>query len=178
MPRAFIGIGSNIEPDKNIRAALGTLASRADVTAVSTVYVTEPVGRPGQPRFYNCTAEVSTGLWPRELKYGLLRQIEAELGRRRTLDKYAPRTIDLDLILYEGVVLDLPDIVLPDPQIKQRPFLAIPLAELAPGLEYPGAGVNLAAVAAGMTSGGMTPLPGYTAELRDSIPAPVQSARI
>lgn len=139
MTRVFVAVGSNINPEANLRAALRALDRFAPVVAVSTVYRTRAEGPSGQPDFYNCVVELRTRTPPRALKFGVLRPIEAELGRRRSADKYAPRTIDLDLILHGRSVLEAEDLVLPDPQIPRRPFLAIPLAELAPGLLRPGA---------------------------------------
>jgi 7,8-dihydro-6-hydroxymethylpterin-pyrophosphokinase len=74
------------------------------------------------------------------LKFEVLRRIEAALGRRRGPDKYAPRPIDLDLLLYGDSVVEEPDLVLPDPDLRTRPFLAAALQELAPGLIEPVAG--------------------------------------
>ncbi len=101
MTRAFVGIGSNIDPEINVRSAVLRLTETARVKAISTVYRTEPVGREGQPSFYNCVVEIETDLSPRDLKFQLLRRIESELGRTRIVDKFAARTIDLDLILYD-----------------------------------------------------------------------------
>src|SRR5512143_1899534 len=125
MVRAFVGIGSNIDPAQNVRAALRCLARQTRLVAISTVYLTEPLGRPEQAPYYNCVAEIATDVPPTELKYGMLRGIEDALGRRRTQDKYAPRTIDLDLLAYGDLVLDTEGMRLPDPDILQRPFLAI-----------------------------------------------------
>ena len=166
MARAFISIGSNIEPETNVKNAVHRLGSTARVTAISTVYRTEPVGPPGQPWFYNCVVEIETDLAPRELKFGLLRRIEGELGRTRNGDKFAARTIDLDLILYEELVMTTPDLALPDPDIPERPFLAIPLHELAPGLILPGSGLRIQEAAAALSPNTMKPLAAYTEHLR------------
>ena len=169
MARAFISIGSNIDPETNVRNAVPRLAKAARVAAVSTVSLTEPVGPPGQPPYYNCVAEIETDKAPRELKFEVLRRIESELGRTRGRDKFAARTIDLDLILYDKVVMTTRDITLPDPDILKRPFLAIPLAELAPGLILPGSGQNIKDVAASLTPNTMKPLESYTKHLRKEI---------
>lgn len=169
MARAFISLGSDIEPEKNIRRALDALAARAEVAAVSTVYATEPVGRTGGPRFYNCVVEIRTGLEPADLKYRMLRPIESELSRLRSSDKNAPRTIDLDLLLYDDRVIVSQGLVLPDPDIRTRAFLAVPLSELAHDVVYPGTGTTIARIAAGLKQDGLSPLPGYTAALRGSL---------
>jgi len=167
--RAFIGIGSNINPEQNVRRALRLLAKRVRVTGVSTVYRTAALGRPGDPSFYNCVVEVETQIPPEDLKRKVLRRIEAELGRSRTDDKYAPRTIDLDVLLYNDVVMNQGGLVLPDPEIAKRPFLAIPLHELRPALTLPDTGGRVADIAAAFAGHDMQPLPQYTALLRRDI---------
>ncbi len=169
MVRAFIGVGSNIEPADNVRKAVRLLAAHVRVAGVSAVYLTRPEGRPGQPPYYNCVAEIETNLPPAELKRAVLRRIEDDLGRVRTADKFAPRTIDLDLIVYDDLAVDTGDLVLPDPLIRRRPFLAIPLAELAPEMVLPGGGMTVGEIAAAMPRGGMKRLDRYTKLLRDEI---------
>jgi 2-amino-4-hydroxy-6-hydroxymethyldihydropteridine diphosphokinase len=168
MARAFLGIGSNIEPERNVAAALRLLAGQVRILGISTVYRTAPVGRPGQPPFYNCVVEIETGLAPSQVR-SALRGIEGELGRRRRADRYAPRTIDLDLLLYDDLVMATAELVLPDPQIAQRPFLALPLYELAPELVLPDSGDPIREVAAAMAAHDMQPLPEYTRLLREGI---------
>src|SRR5262245_46662957 len=99
MPRAFIGIGSNIAPEKNIREALRMLAKSARIISISTFYREPAIDRPSEPDFYNGVVAIETDLAPTTLKLKLLRKIEADLGRRRSADKYASRTIDLDLLV-------------------------------------------------------------------------------
>ncbi|MCX5795294.1 MAG: 2-amino-4-hydroxy-6-hydroxymethyldihydropteridine diphosphokinase [Elusimicrobia bacterium] len=134
MTQAYIGLGSNMEPEASIPKALELLARQVRLEGLSTFRRTAPVGPAGQPEFVNGVARVSTDLPPRSLKFEVLRGIEAALGRRRGPDQYAPRTIDLDLLLYGDLVSDEPDLVLPDPDLRTRPFLAAALLELAPGL--------------------------------------------
>ncbi|MHB8846383.1 MAG: 2-amino-4-hydroxy-6-hydroxymethyldihydropteridine diphosphokinase [Nitrospirota bacterium] len=169
MARAFISIGSNIDPEINVREALLRIQASERVTAISTVYQTEPVGPPGQAPFYNCIVELETELTPRDLKFRLLRRIESELGRTRSSDKFAPRTIDLDLILYDELVLTAGDLTLPDPDILVRPFLAIPLHELAPGLVLPGSGVRISEKIPALPQTGMKPLVIYTERIRKDL---------
>jgi 2-amino-4-hydroxy-6-hydroxymethyldihydropteridine diphosphokinase len=135
MPRAFIGIGSNIDPEKNVKEALRLLSARTSVLKISTVYHTEPELRPEQPWYYNCVAEIDTELRPEELKFALLRGIEKELGRKRTADKFAERTIDLDLLLYSDPSVEPAGLFVQDPDIFRRPYLAAALLELSPGLK-------------------------------------------
>jgi 2-amino-4-hydroxy-6-hydroxymethyldihydropteridine diphosphokinase len=169
MARAFIGIGSNIEPAENMHAAIRSLARQTRLTGISTVYLTQALGRPDQPPYYNCVVEIETEAPPTEIKYGLLRNIENDLGRLRTQDKYAARTIDLDLIVYGDLALDADGIKLPDPEILERPFLAIPLFELAPDLVLAGHGSHISEVAAGLPQEGMQPLKDYTGSLRKEL---------
>ncbi|HEY0664813.1 MAG TPA: 2-amino-4-hydroxy-6-hydroxymethyldihydropteridine diphosphokinase [Gallionella sp.] len=162
MERAFIGIGSNIDPANNVHAAILSLVRQTRLVGVSTVYYTDPFGPPGQPLYFNCVAEIETGLSPAQVKHAILRPIEDELQRKRTQDKYAPRTIDLDLIVYGDLAMEEGGIRLPDPDILERPFLAIPLAELAPDLVLAGYDRRIGAIAATMTRDGMKPLRNYS----------------
>lgn len=138
-----VAIGSNVEPEKNIADALGRLADRVEIVGLSNFYRTEPVGPPGQPPFVNGACAIRTALGPLDLKRTVLRQVEDAGGRIRTADRYAPRTIDLDLLVYGPTVLNEADLELPDPEILDRPFLWLPLLELDPGLILPGTGVRL-----------------------------------
>lgn len=169
MVRAFLGIGSNIEPEKNVTAAIRSLAQQTRVTGISTVYCTDALGHPEQPPYYNCVAEIATEASPVEVKHGILRPIEYSLGRSRNGNKDAPRTIDLDLILYGDLVMDVEGIKLPDPDILERPFLAIPLLELAPDLVLARYNLPISEVAAGLSREGMNPLEDYTRLLRKEI---------
>ncbi len=169
MTRAFIGIGSNIEPAKNVRAAIHSLARRTRFVGVSTVYCTDALDRPEQPPYFNCVAEIETDLSPMQVKHAMLRPIEDELWRIRTQDKYAPRTIDLDLIVYGELAMDEGDIRLPDPDIFERPFLAIPLSELAPDLVLAGYGLRIGDIAAKLSHDGMRPLRDYSWLLKEDM---------
>jgi len=126
---AFIAVGANIEPEDNIRAALTLLQKQTQVVASSTFYRTEPLGRPGQPLFINGAWLIRTGTDPLDVRDRMLRPIEHQLGRRRTADKFAPRTIDLDLILYDDLVVSDGDLTLPHPDLS-RPFVHLPVLEL------------------------------------------------
>lgn len=130
MTAAYISLGSNVEPEANIPRALEQLSARARLQGLSTFYRTPPVGPAGQPAFINGVAQVATDLPPRALKFDVLRAIEAALGRQRGPDRYAPRPIDLDLLVYGDFNVDEPGLVLPDPDLAERPYLAAALAEL------------------------------------------------
>jgi 2-amino-4-hydroxy-6-hydroxymethyldihydropteridine diphosphokinase len=169
MVRAFVSVGSNIDPEKNTSRALMALSRDVRIIEVSTVYLTEPVDRPEQPPYYNCVLEIETDLAPLDLKLGVLRRIEAELGRTRGNDAYASRPIDLDLLLYGDLVMTTNTLTLPDPDIVHRSFLAIPLHELAPELVLPGSRLAVDRVAAAFARKAMTPLATYTERLRKEI---------
>jgi 2-amino-4-hydroxy-6-hydroxymethyldihydropteridine diphosphokinase len=166
MTRAFVGVGSNIRPAENVRAALRLLGRHARLLAFSTVWTTAPVARPEQDWYYNCVAAIVTNLPPLELKRDVLRAIEAELGRVRGADKFAPRPIDLDLLVYDGVTLQTAELELPDPDIAARPFLALALHELAPSLALRGVTIPLDAAAEALKAGAMRRLDAYTKALR------------
>jgi len=143
MPRAFIGVGSNIAPQENIREALRRLAQSVLIVSISTFYREPAIGRPDDPDFHNGVVEIDTDLAPITLKGKVLRGIEASLGRgrSRSLDKFASRTIDLDLLLYDDLVVSSAELTLPHPDILKRAFVAVPLYEIAPTLVLPGSGV-------------------------------------
>ena len=169
MTQAFVAVGSNIDPERNVLEALCLLAGYCGVTGVSTVYRTEAVGAPGRPRYYNCVARVETLLSPGEFKRSVLKRIESELGRVRSVDRFGDRTIDLDLILFGSAAISLPSLTIPDPEILKRPYLALPLYELAPGLALPGSGKRVSELAASMSTSGMEPLTDYTEIIRREV---------
>lgn len=145
----LVGLGSNIEPAAYLPRACRLLGERVEVLAVSAVYLSPAVGSPGSPPFWNAAARLATGLPPAALKREVLRPIEAALGRVRTADKSAPRTIDLDLVLYGSLVLDDPaaGLVLPHPDLLTHAYVALPAADLAPDLRHPLTGEPLRAIA-------------------------------
>ncbi len=126
---AFIALGSNMKPQPNVQAALQLLLQRLTVTGISTFCQTLPIGAPGQPPFVNGMCQIRTDLTPWQLSVQVLRPIESQLGRIRTTDKFAPRPMDLDLILYNDLILDNDGIELPHPDIV-RPFVWMPILEL------------------------------------------------
>lgn len=169
MARVFVGIGSNILPEVNIKEALLLLRKEVLVRRISTVYMTEPINRPADAPYYNLVVELETDRPPLELKQQVLRRIETMRGRERGGDKYASRTIDLDLLLYDDVVLASHALTLPDPDILVRPFLAFPLLELAPALILPGSTMRLDEAVSALPKERLDPLPQFTAQLRKDI---------
>ncbi len=171
MKRVFIGVGSNIDPEENIRRAIALIKEKARIAGVSSFYRTEPLSgpgrrsRPGQPHYYNGVVEIETVLGPLELKKGLLGGIEERLGRVRTEDADGPRTIDLDIILYDDMVFEGEGLKLPSPEILERAFVAVPLSELAPEVVLPGSGLRLKEVAERFKADEMVELPGFTKEM-------------
>lgn len=145
MERIFVGVGSNIDPEQNVVGALKLLGGKVAIVAVSTYYRTEPIGSP--PEYVNGVVEIRTEIEPSELKREVLRSVEQSFGRVRNSEKNSPRTIDLDLLLYGQRVVDEETLRLPDPDITERPFLFLPLFELAPELLLPGSGVKISDLA-------------------------------
>jgi 2-amino-4-hydroxy-6-hydroxymethyldihydropteridine diphosphokinase len=141
MTTAFVGIGSNLgDRETNLERALELLAAEdgIEIAAVSEIRETEPVGPVEQGLFLNGAARVETSLAPRALLACLL-TVENRLGRVRE-ERWGPRTIDLDLLLYGDEQIDEPGLSVPHPRLHERRFALEPLADLDPGLEIPGQG--------------------------------------
>ena len=139
MTLAYVGLGANLGArEETLRRAVALLgeAEGVDVRTVSELRETEPVGVVDQPPFLNGAVELETTLSPREL-LDLLLEIERSLGRVRS-ERWGPRVIDLDLLVYGGEVVDEPGLRVPHPRLHERRFALEPLAELDPGLEVPG----------------------------------------
>ena len=153
--RAYLALGSNIEPERHLREAVKRLAQHGQVRALSTVWETAPVGFADQPNFLNAVVLLATPLTAQALRAEAIPAVEAALGRARTGNKFGPRTIDIDLVLFNGEVLDLGRRHIPDPEIATRPYLAVPLAEIAPDYVHPETGQTLRAMAASLSTAGM-----------------------
>jgi 2-amino-4-hydroxy-6-hydroxymethyldihydropteridine diphosphokinase len=133
---AYVGLGSNVgDRLAHLRRAVELLRGTVVVANVSSVYDTEPVG-PSQDRFLNAVVEVTTDLGPRELLVELKR-IEGVLGREPR-ERWGPREVDLDLLLYGDERVEEGDLVVPHPLMHERAFVLVPLAEIAPDVEIPG----------------------------------------
>jgi 2-amino-4-hydroxy-6-hydroxymethyldihydropteridine diphosphokinase len=165
-PDVFVSIGSNIDPDRNIPEALEMLARQTRLLGVSVFYRTSPLNRPEQSHYLNGVCRLHTALPPRALKFEFLRTVEATLGRVRTADIFAARPIDLDIALYGDWVIRDTDLVVPDPDITIRPFLAWPLYELAPATVLPDSGRALADVVRQMGRDDLVPEIEFTKALR------------
>ena len=134
---AYVALGSNLgDKEANLRKALELLQERGvEIVKTSTFISTEPYGVTDQPQFLNGVCEVRTSLVPLALLHTLL-EIEQEMGRVR-LRHWGERNIDLDLLLYEDVVMDTGELKLPHPDMQNRDFVLLPLAEIAPKLVHP-----------------------------------------
>lgn len=139
MATAYLGLGGNVgDRGRHLLQAIQRLRDIVTVEAVSSVYQSEPVGFTDQRSFWNVVVRVNTALLPEQLLADLLR-IERALGRVRTF-RNAPRNIDIDILLYDDVVLDVPGLELPHPRMHERAFALLPLLELAPELRDPRTG--------------------------------------
>ena len=141
MTIAYIGIGSNLEdPRAQVLGAFDELAEipQTRVTARSSLYRTAPVGHAAQPDFINAVAAVDTQLSADALLREL-QTLEARHGRKRSFQN-APRTLDLDLLLFGDARIDEPGLSVPHPRIGERAFVLQPLVEIAPKLNIPGVG--------------------------------------
>lgn len=163
---AYIAVGSNVHPDENVPKGLGLLSEQVAVNALSTFYRTPPLARPGQPAFLNGVCRVDSTLPPRDLKFDVLRAIERACGRVRTDDKYAPRTLDLDIALFGDWVVSAPDLQIPDPDLRTRPFLAVPLLELDPDAILPDTGEALTDIAGSLDTHDLHPDHEFTTMLK------------
>jgi 2-amino-4-hydroxy-6-hydroxymethyldihydropteridine diphosphokinase len=138
---AFIALGANLRnPEQQIQAAIEELAMLRDtrLMGVSSLYRSAPVGYLDQPEFVNAVAAIETALAPRALLDALL-AIERRYGRVRQFPN-APRTLDLDIILYGALEVDEPGLTIPHPRMHERAFVVVPLAEIAPEIVVPGRG--------------------------------------
>ncbi len=132
----YLSLGSNLGDRRaNLESALVRLGELGSITAVSSIYQTEPVDLSAQPDFLNCAVALETELMPRQFLHRIL-AIEQALGRKRRIAK-GPRTIDIDIVLFGNSVVDTADLVIPHPAMHERRFVLEPLAEIAADLRHP-----------------------------------------
>lgn len=136
MVEAYIALGSNVgDREANIKKAFEALKERIKIVKASSLYETKPMYIEDQGGFLNCATEVETDLTPKEL-LKFLKSIEQKLGRK-TLERNGPRIIDLDILFYGDQILKENDLQVPHPKIGERPFVLVPLAEIAPNFIHP-----------------------------------------
>jgi len=139
MERVYIGLGSNLAtPIEQLRSALAALAAlpQTDLIAQSSFYSSDPLGPADQPRYVNAVAALDTELSPLAL-LDALQTIELEQGRTRKAERWGPRTLDLDILLFGERLLDEPRLTVPHYHMHARAFVLYPLAEIAPDLKLP-----------------------------------------
>ena len=168
--RVVLAVGSNLGDRlgtlQECVNAIGRLPD-TDVLAISPVYQTAPVGGPPQPDYLNAVLAVATGLGPEGL-LAALHEIEASFGRVRK-ERFGPRTLDVDIISYEGELSDDPELTLPHPRAHQRGFVLAPWHDIEADAELPGHG-PVAALLAAADQSGVRRLPGAALRRLDALP--------
>lgn len=158
LPAVYLGLGSNLgNREANLRLAIRWLEPLVRIEAVSSLYETEPVGTGGPP-FFNAVLRVVTGLTPQALLRHA-KNVEWDIGRRPAA-RWAPRPIDIDLLVFGDETVNEPDLVVPHPLLAERAFVLVPLAELAPDLRPPGAEATVSGLLARVDAGGVKKLRG------------------
>lgn len=149
--RVIISLGSNIDKEINLPAAVRILGESGRIIAVSSVYETVPIGTSNDadwPRFWNAAVLMETELTAKAFRTQVLDDVERRLDRQRTTDRFAPRTIDADLTLFNQEILDLDaDHHLPDPDLLVYAHVAIPVADVVPQLIHPETGQSILQIA-------------------------------
>lgn len=139
MTRAVLGLGGNVGDSRTlIAAAIHRLEAHPDIVVegVSPLYLTPPWGKIDQPAFLNAAARIDTKLPPRELLRAVL-EVERSLGRER-IERWGPRRIDIDILVYGNIEMDEPGLHIPHPQLPQRTFALQPLVDVMPDAEFGG----------------------------------------
>ncbi|MGB9552892.1 MAG: 2-amino-4-hydroxy-6-hydroxymethyldihydropteridine diphosphokinase, partial [bacterium] len=173
--KAYLGLGSNLgDRQNNLIQALQQLKSQVKVEKVSSFYETEPVGFLDQPLFINAVCLISTELNPQEL-FSFIKRIERRMGRQPSF-RNAPRPIDIDILFYDDLVLDSPELTIPHPSLHQRAFVLVPLSEIAPALVHPVLKKTVAELLKTVDTSGIRKLPrsfqlSLGKDLQESVPS-------
>ncbi len=154
----YLALGTNLgDRLSNLRVAVQSLPPEVRVLTESRIFETPPWGYTPQPPFLNMAIQAETDLPPAEL-LSYLKHLETRMGRKKTLH-WGPRLIDLDILFYDALTLDTPDLVIPHPHLHERGFVLAPLADLAPDLEHPLLHRRIRDLLTTVDLTGITPLP-------------------
>jgi 2-amino-4-hydroxy-6-hydroxymethyldihydropteridine diphosphokinase len=157
-PVVYIALGSNLgDRPANLKTAVQALQPSVSILDCSPIYETPPWGYVDQPAFLNRVVKGQTQLSPGEL-LDLLKRVEADMGRQKTMLN-GPRLIDLDILFYDNLVLDTPQLTIPHPRMGGRGFVLVPLADLAPDLRHPILGATVREMLNAADRSGITPYP-------------------
>ncbi|HEY5983113.1 MAG TPA: 2-amino-4-hydroxy-6-hydroxymethyldihydropteridine diphosphokinase [Anaerolineales bacterium] len=156
MHTIYLGLGSNLgDRGDNLRRAVKALAPEVTVVRESAVYETPPWGVENQPGFLNMTLKAETDLAPAALR-DHVKNVERKVGRKRTF-RWGPRVIDIDILLYDDLIVDTPNLVIPHPQMHKRPFVLVPLASIAPDVKHPLLGFSMQQLLEHVDASGISP---------------------
>jgi len=159
MHTIYLGLGSNLgDRAANLRAAVKALTPQVKVVAESALYETPAWGVEDQPGFLNMTIKAETDLTPTALR-DHVKHIERDLGRKPSYH-WGPRLIDIDILLYEDLIVDTPDLVIPHPQMHKRPFVLVPLETIAPDVVHPALGLSIRQLLAHVDTTGVSAVAG------------------
>mgnify|MGYP001767264869 CR=1 FL=1 len=143
----YLSLGSNLGNRRaNLKKALGLLGESVEIVKVSSLYDTEPVGVGEQPRFLNMVCRIDTDMSPVQL-LSFVKGIEADMGRDLSLTN-APRVIDVDIIFHGDTIMESPELTIPHPRMRDRAFVLVPFAEIAPAVFHPVTGERVGDLAA------------------------------
>jgi len=153
--RAFLSLGSNIEPRKHLVATVNALRPFGQLIGVSSVWESPPADGTDQPNYLNAAVLLATSLSADRICHETIPHVERLLDRvRDPANKFAPRTIDIDLVLFNSEILVVDHRKIPDPSIQNHAFVAVPLAELEPGYCHPESSEPLSEIAARLNASG------------------------